>query len=143
MGFLRKLIKNVMPYYFVKKYQNINNIKVIDNRLELEQMIQVGISNQYKIMTSLSNKLNNFFPKFIDTGFKVYSQFDEDGILLYIFSLIGFTNRKIIEICCGHGKECNTANLIINHACNGLLFDGDEKNIEMEKISLKQISQHG
>jgi hypothetical protein len=60
----------------------------------------------------------------------VYSQFDEDGILLYIFSLIGFTNRKVVEICCGNGSECNTANLIINHACYGLLFDGDKFNIE-------------
>jgi hypothetical protein len=67
----------------------------------------------------------------IDTGFKVYSQFDEDGILLYIFSLIGFTNRKLVEICCGSGDECNTANLIINHACYGLLFDGIKSNIEM------------
>src|SRR5690606_6410431 len=69
-------------------------------------------------------------PAIGDTGFKVYSQFNEDGILLYIFSLIGFSNRKVVEICAGHGEECNTANLIINHACHGLLFDGDGANIE-------------
>jgi hypothetical protein len=70
---------------------------------------------------------------FLDVGFKLYSQFDEDGILLYIFSVVGFTNRKVVEICCGTGSECNTANLIINHACYGLLFDGDKLNIKIAK----------
>ena len=98
--------------------------------LKFEQMLQVEIMNQYKIMASMS--LKNL-PEMIDTGFQVYSQFDEDGILLYIFSLVGFTNRKVVEICCGIGSENNTANLIINHACYGLLFDGNEANINNAK----------
>jgi hypothetical protein len=75
----------------------------------------------------------------LNSGFSVYSQFDEDGILLCIFSLVGFTNRKVVEICAGHGEECNTANLIINHSCHGLLFDGDAKNIEHAR---KFFSEH-
>jgi hypothetical protein len=59
-------------------------------------------------------------------GFKVFSQADEDGILLYVFSLIGTVNRTSVEICAGNGIECNTANLILNHGWNGLLIDGNE-----------------
>ena len=69
-------------------------------------------------------------PKFQEVGFHVYSQVDEDGILLYIFALIGTTNRRCVEICAGSGIECNTSNLIINHFWTGLLFDGDAANIE-------------
>ena len=126
---IKKLLKKIGLYNFARRiYRFFHRVEVkIDNRFELEQMIQVGIINQYKIMSlTPPNKL----PELIDTGFRVYSQFDEDGILLYIFSLIGFTNRKVVEICCGNGSECNTANLIINHACHGLLFDGDENNIK-------------
>ena len=63
------------------------------------------------------------------TGFQVNSQFEEDGLLLYVFSLLGFGNRKCVEICAGEGRECNTSNLILNHGFTGLLFDGDAANI--------------
>lgn len=89
----------------------------------MEQMAQISLMNQYRDLISSARKDSR--PDLRDTGFKLYSQFDEDGLLLYIFSLIGFTNRKVVEMCAGNGEECNTANLIINHACQGLLFDGN------------------
>src|SRR3954453_10075967 len=64
-----------------------------------------------------------------DYGFKCYSQTDEDGILLYLFSRLGTTNRRCVEICAGDGIECNTANLIISHGWHGLLIDGDAELI--------------
>ncbi len=68
-----------------------------------------------------------------DTGFRVNSQHDEDGILLFIFALIGTSNKKCIEICCGDGIECNVANLVLHHRWNALMIDGDLKNIEVAK----------
>lgn len=70
---------------------------------------------------------------FTDVGFKLHSQFEEDGILWYIFSLIGTTNKKCVEICAGDGIQCNTANLIINDSWIGLLCDGSEVNIQKAK----------
>ena len=58
-------------------------------------------------------------------GFRAFSQFDEDGILLYILSVIGMTNRQAIEMAAGVGYESNTANLIINHNFCALLFEGN------------------
>jgi hypothetical protein len=72
-------------------------------------------------------------PKFDEVGFRTFSQFDEDGILLYIFSLIGTTNRKCVEACAGVGYECNSANLIANHGWHGLLFDGNKSNTDAAK----------
>jgi hypothetical protein len=68
---------------------------------------------------SLSNK-----------GFRVFSQFEEDGILLAIFGAIGDTNRTFIDIGSGDGINSNCANLAINFGWNGLFIDGDEKNIK-------------
>ena len=68
-------------------------------------------------------------PAFRDVEFRNHSQNGEDGILWYIFSLIGATNRKSVEIGAGNGMECNTANLIINHHWLGLLLDGSETNV--------------
>jgi hypothetical protein len=68
-------------------------------------------------------------PDFADVEFRCHSQNGEDGILLYLFSLVGTTNRRVVEICAGDGFECNAANLIINHGWRGLLIDGDSDNI--------------
>jgi hypothetical protein len=68
-------------------------------------------------------------PSFRDVGFKAYSQTDEDGILWYIFSLIGETNRISVELCAGDGQECNSASLMIHHGWHGLLVDGNPSNV--------------
>jgi hypothetical protein len=68
-------------------------------------------------------------PQFSDVEFRCHSQNGEDGILLYLFSLLGTVNRRAVEICAGDGYECNAANLIINHGWRGLLVDGDPENV--------------
>jgi hypothetical protein len=72
-------------------------------------------------------------PSFSDVEFRNYSQSGEDGILHYIFSVIGTTNRIVVEMCAGDGIECNSANLILNHGFTGLLVDGNERNIAKAK----------
>jgi hypothetical protein len=62
--------------------------------------------------------------------YRAYSQHGEDGILLYIYSKIGVTNRRFVEFGVEDGTECNAANLAINFGFSGLLMDGDESNIE-------------
>ena len=90
------------------------------------QQVQRTIVNQY-----LSFKLNGVAPynNIRDAGFKVYSQFEEDGIILYILSMIGFKTRRVVEMCCGSGSECMATNLILNHGFDGFLFDGNTENI--------------
>jgi hypothetical protein len=91
-----------------------------------EQLMQVLLRQQYRDIADRGGSL----PDFADVEFRCHSQNGEDGILLYIFSLIGATNRKALEICAGDGIECNTANLILNHGFSGLLFDGSPEQIE-------------
>lgn len=72
-------------------------------------------------------------PAWKDLGFRVHSQHEEDGYLLFLFAVLGFTNRRVLEICCGSGDESNTANLIVNHRCDGLLFEGSKELAERAK----------
>src|SRR4051794_16336778 len=85
------------------------------------QIGQVLLRLQYQDLARRGTHL----PEFSDVEFRCYSQNSEDGILLYIFSLLGTTDRRVVEICAGDGIECNAANLLINHAWRGLLVDGD------------------
>jgi hypothetical protein len=75
---------------------------------------------------------------FDEVEFRSCSQNGEDGILLFIFSLIGTTNKKVVEIGVGSGMECNASNLIINHGWRGLLFDGDPQGIAIGRDFLRE-----
>lgn len=67
---------------------------------------------------------------FADVGFSVFSEFDEDGILLYLFSVIGTTSRLCVEIGCGDCAENNTTNLILHHGWNAILVDICQPDID-------------
>jgi hypothetical protein len=54
----------------------------------------------------------------------VLSQNGEDGILFYLFSLLGTTNRYFVEFGIEDGRECNTGNLSLNFGWRGLLIEG-------------------
>jgi len=74
----------------------------------------------------------------LESGFRVFSQNDEDGILLRIFSQIGTTNQYVVEI----GSNCSgsdlgfpenlSTNLIVHHGWHGAILEIDE--IECQRI---------
>jgi hypothetical protein len=72
-------------------------------------------------------------PTFEEVEFRAFSQCGEDGILLYIFSIIGTVNKRVVDIGCGNCIVSNHANLVINHGWFGLLIDGSEVNIRKGK----------
>jgi hypothetical protein len=103
--------------------------KRIDQIASVDRGVQILLSMKYRDLLRDRQPL----PSFSDVQLRSYSQNGEDGILLYIFSLIGHTDKRVVELCVGDGIECNAANLIINHRWVGLLFDGSVDNIEVAK----------
>jgi hypothetical protein len=94
------------------------------------QIAQVQLRLHYQ---GLGRQGLRALPDLHDVEFRCYSQSGEDGILLYLFSLLGTESRRALEICAGDCVECNSANLIINHGWGGLLVDGDAGNIARAK----------
>jgi hypothetical protein len=88
--------------------------------------VQRSIVNQY---LSFKNQGIKPYNNIKDAGFRVYSQFEEDGIILYILSMIGSKTKRVVEICCGSAAECMATNLILNHGFEGYLFDGSRRKI--------------
>ncbi len=93
------------------------------------QVSQTQLFFHYQLLRSLKLPL----PKFEDTGFRVYSQNDEDGLLLYLFSLIGTTNKVCVDVGSGSPYGANTTNLICNWGWTGLLIEGDENAVKQAK----------
>jgi len=58
-------------------------------------------------------------------GFSRFSEFEEDGQLLYLLTLAGSTSRTVVEISSQDGRVCMATNLLVHHRWRGFLFDGD------------------
>lgn len=94
----------------------------LDSNRRVSQQI---LFQQYQLLRQLKLPL----PKLQDTGFRVYSQSDEDGLVLFVFSLIGMTNRVCVDIASGVPDGANSTNLIRNWGFTGFLFEGNEEKV--------------
>ena len=66
-------------------------------------------------------------PRFTDVEWGCYSQNTEDGILDWIFAIIGTKSKRAVEMCSGVGYENNVASLVLFHGWEALLLDGSDK----------------
>lgn len=107
-------------------YLNFFNWKKLDQIGAVNKQTQILLGLKYREFKHWNLPL----PTLEEVEFRSFSQHGEDGILLYLFSLIGATNRRVVEICAGDGVECNAANLIVNHDWHGWLFDGNAAKIQ-------------
>jgi len=118
---IKKLIRKIIKVIFKSLFD-----EYLASRSRQEQIL---LSLKYKETVQTQNKGLDFE----QVGFNVFSSTYEDGILLYIFSLIGMTNKKCVDIGAGIITDSNVANLIINFGFTGLLIDGDSGNIQATK----------
>lgn len=98
-----------------------------DFRKSVDRIGGVGKAAQIQLLLAYQRlaREGGPMPALEDTEFRAFSQNGEDGILLHFFALLGFTDRRCVEMCAGDGVSCNSANLIVNHGFTGALFDGD------------------
>ncbi|MBE0654342.1 MAG: hypothetical protein IH594_11125, partial [Bacteroidales bacterium] len=72
-------------------------------------------------------------PPIEETGFRVFSQFEEDGKLLFLFSVIGMDVNTFVEIGSDDGVNSNSANLYFNFGWHGLFIDANSASIKRGK----------
>lgn len=100
-------------------------LKVRDRFSATVQIQQRQLYHQYQ-----SLQAEKRLPPLSETGFRVFSQYEEDGKLLYIFSLLGMNQKTFIEIGSDDGINSNCANLAFNFGWHGLFLDGNPKAIK-------------
>src|SRR6267143_7311121 len=62
-------------------------------------------------------------------GFKVFSQWDEDGIIQYLIRHLNIENRTFIEFGVADYEESNTRFLLLNDHWQGMVLDACESDI--------------
>jgi hypothetical protein len=116
------------PHYLFKR---------VDEILAANQAQQIPLRMRYEDLFHEKRRLSPFD----DLEFSVYAQAGEDGILWYIFSLVGTTNKVVVEIGAGNGIENNSANLIVNNGWKGFLFDASRSRVRTAKEFYGAIRQ--
>ena len=123
---LKKLIINFLKkrFYKIKLYRQLS---------PSTQIQQVKLFHYYTDCLRTNN-----LPSFNTTGFKVFSQFEEDGKLLYIFSILGMGNKTFVDLGSNDCVNSNCANLAIHFNWKGLFVDGDKNLIEIGRKFYKK-----
>jgi hypothetical protein len=128
--FLKNIVFNKHIKY--KKY-NVKFLNFIINFI-LQKSFSEVLNITKPILLSKKNNFN--IKKF---GIKIYSQNDEDGIILYILKHIGIKTKKFVEIGVENGTECNTTNLLKNFNWRGVQIEANKILYNDAKIQLKKI----
>jgi hypothetical protein len=68
-------------------------------------------------------------PRLCDSGFRVFSEFEEDGYLLYLAAVLELEPKLFLDIGAWDGIVSNCANLALNLGWHGLFIDADPANI--------------
>lgn len=111
---------------FLKKHFLILKVR---NRFSAQvQISQRSLYHYYKEKAASENPL-----PLSETGFCVFSQFEEDGMLLYIFAAIGMGSKTFVEIGSDDGINSNCANLAFNFGWTGLFIDRNATSIRRGK----------
>ena len=109
----------------VKRGQRRALKPVTSQQAALIQMQQVQLRLQYQQMLAADGDL----PGYQDVGFRVFSDVDEDGILLYLLTLAGTDSKRLVDIGAAGVAASNSANLIVNQGWSGLLIDADSESV--------------
>jgi len=114
-------------------------ISEIDRASSLTKIAQIQLALRYQELVRRKEPL----PAFRDVEFRTFSQNGEDGILLLIFSVIGATNRTLLDLGCGNGFIANSTNLLVHHGWNGLLVDGSEDSVQIARDFFSRCKDTG
>ena len=117
-----------------KKLHKLKHVKAINRNVFFVRQL---LLNNY-VDTLKENARYQDDKCLIKYGQKIYSQNEEDGMILEIFNRIGTTNKTFVEFGAGDGLENNTLALLLNN-WKGLWIDGSSRSINNIKDHFKSV----
>lgn len=123
-------MKDTLKHY-LKKYLKYYKVK--------HRLSSVARDHQAKLLELYQNqKEKGTTPPISETGLQLFSQFEEDGKVLFALAMIGMTNKTFIEFGSDDGINSNSANFYYHHDFTGLFMDGNEKALDRGRYFFKR-----
>lgn len=107
------------------------DMAIIDKRMGDLNRLAIQTSVNLADMSFTANKTDDFS----SNGFRVFSQWDEDGLIQYLISRIPECKQSFVEFGVGDYTEANTRLLLEKNNWSGLIIDCDVENIERIRSS--------
>lgn len=107
----------------------------LENRIVHRLTLEARTSPETKVLQRLLYQhyrnmiASGTVPSLRETGYRVFSQFEEDGKLLFIFAALGIPAGTFVDIGAADGILSNCANLALNFGWRGLFIDGDPERV--------------
>ena len=124
LNFLKNFVKDHFYIYFLR------NRFSFSKRNELQKLFE-----HYQELA-----LEKTIPPLKNTGLKIFSQCEEDGLLLFLFAVLEVKNKTFIEIGSFDCISNNCANLALNFGWNGLFIDVNKKLMNRGEKFYKKYS---
>jgi hypothetical protein len=123
--FLRSVVQRVFK---PSEYRLINSLQQQAKTSPETKIAQRHLYHYYRNLVATGS-----VPSLQETGFRCFSQFEEDGKLLFIFAVLGISSGTFVDIGAGDGINSNCANLALNFGWRGLFIDGNPDNVRRGK----------
>ena len=78
-------------------------------------------------------------PSYRDVGFKVFCDADEDGIILFLLSVVGSGCKQLVDLGSANVNASNSSNLILHHGWSGLLVDADAEGVRAAREEFNDL----
>lgn len=94
-------------------------------RLYADHRTTARLGNRYYYRDESDLAAPGYQPPVEAYEFSRYSQNGEDGIILELLARIGVAGHRVVEVGTGDGRECNSANLVLEFGWQAELFEAD------------------
>lgn len=115
--------------YAKKRFSAAVDLTVRDLDLAAKSTYALKVAQRSLALQYQSMAVAGYVLPIDNTGYRIFSQFDEDGIFVFLFAIIGTCSKTFVDIGSSDGINSNCANLTINLGWNGLFIDGSEEAI--------------
>jgi len=133
---LLQILANFAPLNFAVKHYLKKYLKFFKIRKRLSKDES---ARQAQFVQSIQNaRSEGSLTPIHKHGFQLFSQFEEDGLLLYLVALLDAPKRTFLEFGSDDGINSNTANLHFHHDFTGVYLDGNAKAIERGRYFYKK-----
>ena len=123
MNYLKHLVKKYFQFLWIRSRFSPSI-----------QIAQRQLFHYYQLNFQHTSQIN-----LRNSGYRVFSQFEEDGKILFILAVIGIKNGSFIEIGSDDGLNSNCANLALNFSWHGLFVDANPLSISRGRYFYKRF----
>tara|TARA_B100000959_G_scaffold193192_1_gene202009 strand:+ start:2022 stop:2912 length:891 start_codon:yes stop_codon:yes gene_type:complete len=121
--------------YFLRRFTKWLKRLLISESYSIKRLIKKWKKNDIPPLSSKEQKKLTGINRYESS---IFSQNGEDGIIRYIFSVIGFESRYFVEFGFG-AHQCNSLRLMLHESFKGLLMDGSEEQCRIFNLSCKKM----